>query len=235
MASAPTVALCTLLAAAVCGCSGLVTGYSGAPIEGRVIDGATRQPLAGVIVVARWKLEGFLHGEDAGNLHLAEAVSAGNGSYQFAAWGPRRPPGGTSLDARAPRLYFFKPGYALRQLANDESGVGPAAAGPRVSQWRGVDVELTPPPDPMVAQSIAAQAFRALLAASDACAWEQVPRFTAAALREAQAGGRAGAAVPSLASLWLGEPTFEPIESLDRNRVLKKSCADPRIALKEFL
>ena len=134
MARASAWVLCGVVVAAGVACGGALAGYSGAPIRGRVVDAATGAPLPGVIVVARWHLESWLHGEDAGNLLLTETQTDADGVYAFAGWGPRRTAPGRALERRAPRLYFFKPGYAVRQLANDDTAPAPSGSDPGTSR-----------------------------------------------------------------------------------------------------
>jgi hypothetical protein len=226
MARSPLTLTIALAATLLVNACGLVTGYRGEAIEGRVVDAATGEPLAAVIVVARWSLLGGLHPDDMGNLHLEETVSAEDGRYRFAAWGPRRAKFMTTLDPSAPMLYFFKPGYELRLLVNDQ--YEPAAQrSPRRSRWNGAIVELAP------ATEVDGRYFGLIQTPHDPCAWQQVPHLTATVLNLPDAEIRDSR--PSLAALWLGEPTFEAIESLDGAPGRHKRCADPRAVLNERL
>ena len=102
----PVIHLLVLAVIASSSACGVLAGHRGAAIEGWVIDATTKQPLAGVIVVARWNLWGGLHSDDMGNLHLEETVSATDGSYRFAGWGPRSGKFMAHLDPSAPMLYL---------------------------------------------------------------------------------------------------------------------------------
>lgn len=218
-----------IVTASISAC-GAMAWYRGAAIEGRVIDAATREPLAGVIVVARWSLWGGLHADDMGNLQMKETVTAADGSYRFAAWGPRRGKFMAQLDPGAPMLYFFKPGYGLRVRANDRYRPG-VRSNPHASDWHGKDVELEPPSRP-AEWGLDDSGFQSVLVSENGCGWQHVPRFTAAGLLHPNSTVRAS--MPWLAYLWLGEPTFEDIVSLDR-RGAPTRCADPRVVLREFL
>ena len=220
-----------VLSGACTACGGGITGYRGAPIDGRVVDTVSKAPLVGVIVVVKWNIEYWIHDVSAGNMLIGETLTDADGAYAFPAWGPRWPPPGTSLDRGAPDLVFFKPGYTLLRRGNEYRGQSLPSL--RSSQWSGRVVELAPPTDAKLAAWRDAGAFNSILGAADPCAWQQVPRFTAAALRHAQT--HAETRIPSLAALWLGQPSFETLESLDRKPNLPKRCADPRVALKEYL
>jgi hypothetical protein len=57
------------------------------PIDGRVIDSVTKQPIAGSIVVAKWtRSEGVIvHSDEVCN-HVATAVTDSQGRYHFDKW-----------------------------------------------------------------------------------------------------------------------------------------------------
>src|SRR3990172_3705709 len=66
--------------------------YSAEPIEARVVDAETKQPLEGVIVTANWELvEGTLAGGPRvlGQMMVMEAVTDANGRFSFPALGPK--------------------------------------------------------------------------------------------------------------------------------------------------
>ncbi|MFP5358284.1 MAG: carboxypeptidase-like regulatory domain-containing protein [Gammaproteobacteria bacterium] len=230
----PVILLSILAALASSSACGGLFGYRGEAIEGRVIDAATKQPLAGVIVVARWNLVDVLHGGDYGNLHLEETVTAADGSYRFAAWGPRWGSLWAMHDDRSPWLYFFWQGYQRYSANNvDESYKPGPLSNPRQSRWNGVVVELRQLADPEIDARVSIRAFETILTGDDGCAWQKVPRLAALALRHPDPQIRAK--LPTLDWLWRGEPSLQQIKSPDRDPEGHKRCADPRIVLKEFL
>jgi len=80
---------------------------SGGPVEGRVLDYKTGEPIPGAIVVARW-LATIVGSGQGTCVHVETAVSDGKGKYRIASW-QRTPPAlilgaGLALDV-------CKPGY----------------------------------------------------------------------------------------------------------------------------
>lgn len=124
-------------------CAGSLT-YTVEPIEGRVIDADTKQPLEGVIVVAHWELE---HGTVGGNvpsgqLNVMEAVTDSAGKFSFPGFGPKRVWGSFLVD-KDPRLLLFKSDYAYRSLQNEYNSSLVLRTHPvRTSQWSGKTIEL---------------------------------------------------------------------------------------------
>lgn len=61
--------------------------FENGPIDGRVIDVVTRQPISGVIVVAKWgRAEGFITDSSEVCRHVATAVSDAQGRYHIDKW-----------------------------------------------------------------------------------------------------------------------------------------------------
>jgi hypothetical protein len=61
--------------------------FENGPIDGRVIDVDTRQPISGVIVVAKWhRAEGFIADSAHVCNHVATAVSDAQGRYHIDKW-----------------------------------------------------------------------------------------------------------------------------------------------------
>jgi hypothetical protein len=61
--------------------------FENGPIDGRVIDVDTRQPISGVIVVATWhRAEGFITDSSEVCRHVATAVSDAQGRYHIDKW-----------------------------------------------------------------------------------------------------------------------------------------------------
>lgn len=69
--------------------AGLTFYYSADPIEAKVIDAETKQPLEGVTVVAHWELVYGTPGgsSPAGQLTAMEAVTDHDGKFHFPGWG----------------------------------------------------------------------------------------------------------------------------------------------------
>ena len=122
--------------------SGRPSHYSAEPIEARVVDVATKQPLEGVIVTANWELRGpATAGGSApiGQLMVLETVTGKDGKFAFPAWGPERAHG--ALLNRDPQLLLFKPGYRYRGLEN-EFRDGMELESIRRSEWHGKTIEM---------------------------------------------------------------------------------------------
>lgn len=119
--------------------------YSAEPIDARVIDAETKQPLEGVVVTADWELRGGASpggSTTVGELMVMEAVTDKNGQFHFPAWGPIRQFKG-ELHNHDPRLILFKSGYEYRILSNEPRFDAEAALQPvRHSQWNGKTIEL---------------------------------------------------------------------------------------------
>jgi len=86
---------------------------------GRVVDGATNEPLVGVNVLAHWSVTyapGLLamHYEHA-DVYLTETVTDADGRFQIPGWGPVSLPAGVPASALLhgadAGLIFFKAGY----------------------------------------------------------------------------------------------------------------------------
>ncbi len=115
--------------------------YSAAEIRGRVVDADTREPLAGVHVVAQWILiTGMVHPQSITRLHILETLTDATGEYQLPAWGPKPRPFLAELDSADPRLTFFRPGYRMLDRSNQVPHHEPL----RTSRWHGKTIELEP-------------------------------------------------------------------------------------------
>ncbi len=94
--------------------SALPASYSALEIRGSVVDADTKQPIAGVHVIARWIVHTseLMHRGPGRPLHIMETVTDAKGEYYFPGWGPTpRPPGATLHWGSDPSLGFFKAGY----------------------------------------------------------------------------------------------------------------------------
>ena len=118
--------------------------YSAEPMEARVIDVDTKQPLEGVIVTANWQLEEGTFGGNvpAGQLMVMESVTDKEGKFSFPAFGPKRAPKGHLVD-RDPQLLLFKSGYEYQRLNNPYSSDRKMRLRPvRRSDWHGKTIEM---------------------------------------------------------------------------------------------
>ncbi len=116
------------------------------PMEARVVDATTKQPLERVVVVAHWELE---HGTVGGNvpsgqLRVMETVTDKDGRFAFPGFGPETLVN-RFLVNRDPRLIIFKPGYEYRGLSNAyTSDRELRTRRERRSDWNGKTIELKP-------------------------------------------------------------------------------------------
>ncbi len=130
---------------AACAVGGVAIGspvYSSLPIIAHVIDKDTGQPLEGVIIVARWKVERTaVQSKTTGQLMVAEAVTNVEGEFRIPAWGPRPTSIIDRVTATAPELLLFKSGYESLRVTNKVDGSNFAA--PIIqSQWNGKTIKL---------------------------------------------------------------------------------------------
>lgn len=118
--------------------------YTAEPIEAKIIDAETKQPLPGVIVVAHWELEhGTLGGNvSSGQLKVMEAVTDKDGKFSFPGFGPEIVWNSFLLNYD-PRLLLFKNGYRYRVLFNEYDSSRELRTHPiRRSEWNGRTIEL---------------------------------------------------------------------------------------------
>ncbi len=129
----------------------LPAAYSGAEIRGRVTDAETKQPLAGVHVVAQWILYTVrsplqVHRGQGTAMQIMETVTDARGEYYVPPWGPKpRPPLSRFDWGTDPILLFFKSGY--QPLGRTNYGPPPddeAEMPQRISRWHGRTVTLEP-------------------------------------------------------------------------------------------
>lgn len=128
----PLLALLVVVFLIQAACDGLLFGlpsaYSGAEINGRIVDAETGEPLEGAAIVAHWKiyhqtlLNALAHGSATnGVLNVEEAISDRHGRYTIPAWGPIPRPSGWQIDGRYdPVLLVFKPGYETENRDNQK-------------------------------------------------------------------------------------------------------------------
>jgi len=124
--------------------------YIAKPIEGRVVDKDTGQPVTGAVVVAQWILATPPDGEEKDYFVVIETVTDAEGKYRIPGWGPESRPRSRWLDKYDPALEVFKPGYWPEGLANRPEGVlgapgiNPRGTKVREAYWNGKDIQLIP-------------------------------------------------------------------------------------------
>lgn len=164
--------------------------YSAEPIEARVIDAETKQPLEGVIVTANWQLEEGTFGGNvqAGQLMVMETVTDKYGKFSFLGWGPRSVWKGHLVN-EDPQLLLFKSGYEYKRLYNEismsayrEHVLKPI----RRSDWSGKTIELKPFRGTMEEYARRLD-FMSLTWAytGDGCEWKKIPQLVTAIHKQA--------------------------------------------------
>jgi len=121
--------------------AGYPATYSAEDIEAWVIDAETKEPVADVVVVARWVLQGGMHTDEVGSLKIMETVTGPDGRFYFPAWGPEFRPPRTFLWNQDPELLIFKPGYRFVSLYNTEHFKA-RKHGKRSSTYDGKKIEM---------------------------------------------------------------------------------------------
>jgi len=122
--------------------------YSAEPIEGKVIDHETGQPIEGANVVAQWVLAGGWEGHHIDRWIVIEAVTDAEGRYRIPGWGPKWRPWFRWLTNADPEIVVFKPVYWPRMERNmargsfSMEGINPSGTKVRKSFWNGKDIEL---------------------------------------------------------------------------------------------
>jgi hypothetical protein len=97
--------VCVLL-----GLSGCTKAWRSEAIDGRVVDEDTGAPIADAVVLVNWQIKG-MEGYPQGQLAIFERVIDAQGRFHIPAWGPKRPPVGTTVNATDPTVRVFKNGY----------------------------------------------------------------------------------------------------------------------------
>ncbi|MES3001248.1 MAG: hypothetical protein V4787_11210 [Pseudomonadota bacterium] len=155
--------------------------YSAKPIEGWVVDAATKKPLEGVNVVAHWVVQFGLEGGGGTDLMLMETVTDKNGRYAFPKWGPVSVPMSLPWEARmksqSPELIFFKPDYWPDARSNETKGPQPGP-GPlvRTSDWNGKSIELRKFDDKLDRYGSMLGTVLTGVSYGD-CKWKKIPRM----------------------------------------------------------
>jgi hypothetical protein len=87
------------------------------PIEARVVDASTGQPVGGAVVLANWELKG-LEGWVVGQLALFEVVTDEQGVFRIPKWGPLFHTGGGTIRGISPEVRVFDRRYWPIMLRN---------------------------------------------------------------------------------------------------------------------
>jgi len=96
--------------------------YSAGPTWGQVVDADTGEPIAGVLVIALWDLEGGVERSRVGTFKVLEATTDGQGRFRMPGWGPLPASSRGQLDAYDPSLTLFKSGYTPEWIENGPFG-----------------------------------------------------------------------------------------------------------------
>jgi hypothetical protein len=176
-----TVLLAAMLAMQACSAP---VAYSAKPIQGRVVDADTKQPLSEVNVVAHWVLNFGLEGGSGTDLVLMETVTDSEGQYKFPGWGPIQVPASLPSEARlkslSPEMIYFKPGYLPWSVTNTTTGPQPGP-GPlvRTSEWDGRTIELKRFDGPLTQYgSVIGMTLTGV--SYGQCNWKKIPRVIVA-------------------------------------------------------
>jgi hypothetical protein len=173
--------------------------YTADPIEAKVIDADTKQPLEGVVVVAHWELVLSSPGGDspAGQLMVMEAVTDKNGTFRIPGWGPKLAIRSHLSDYRDPELLLFKSGYEYRGLNNALTGEDRGAH--RRSDWDGktIDMKLFKGTEEEYAEQVYKLDgnFDTIRDGKD-CEWKKIPRMLVALDRMREHFDKEGIKVP---------------------------------------
>jgi hypothetical protein len=165
-----------------------------------VVDTETGEPLEGVNVIARWRLEERRTGIGVGDLDLMETVTDKNGRFHFPPWKGKAPPTGTEpwthkifvryetrLSSGSPEIIFFKSGYKPAAIGNYDY-LSPTLRDEhhtweRFSDWDGKVIKLEE-----FKGDVQAYAYLASLTVSGVhfqnCAWTKMPQMLTSLFKE---------------------------------------------------
>ena len=169
--------------------------YTAEPIRGRVVDAETQEPLAGVIVVAEWQLEGgLMHSDPFEDLEVRETVTGPDGTFHIDGFGPT-PIAEGRLEDNDPRLVLYKVGTEFKILRNRLAppGHSPTRVGriPGRSVWNGRTIALKPEL-PSFQKATAALVRLDIAFKGERCMWKKMPRLLAALVTTATVADNGG-------------------------------------------
>lgn len=114
-----------IISSLMLGLSGCVLGIvplSADPIDARVVDADSGEPIEGVVAVAYWPLsQGSLAGDSlpCGAANVEEAVTDKDGYFHLSGWGPIKNPCRGVMEEGEPLIYLYKPGHHHGQIATN--------------------------------------------------------------------------------------------------------------------
>ncbi len=128
------VSVCSFLIVMLMLLSGCATYYTSNPIQGKVVDSVTKEPVEGVHILVYWPIYTGSHGHREGNIEVKEAVTDENGEYFIDGWGPKKNTLGTTflwgmqiistaLHLEEPTMVVFKPWYEPRSYRNIDPSI----------------------------------------------------------------------------------------------------------------
>lgn len=196
-----------LLFPALAGC---YPTYSARSITTRVVDSETKQPIAGVIVVAYWGLDAGEGG--AGNLMLLETVTDSSGTFRFPAWGPKGAPIGR-LENNDPAVLLFKDGYQSEVVHNPFRGVD-LPEGVRGFYYDGKEVEMHKFAGAIKDWARHLEWFTTFIQSATAghCEWKKIPRLLMALGKEREKLNAAGIGVGNYYDQLVGNDSYQARE-----------------------
>lgn len=179
------------LAAACVQFTGAMAGmpvYTASPIDARVVDAQTGQPVAGASIIANWQLvTGSLDGErKRGQLEVKETTTDAEGRFHFDGFTKPNPTLGELRD-QDPQILIFKPGYRPKRITNDYGTRTPVLIGAtRASQANGTTIGLQRyAADPAEERQTAYEHFKIDVEPIIAdCQWKKIPNALLAMTRE---------------------------------------------------
>jgi hypothetical protein len=197
-------------------------------MEAQVLDGATWEPVEGVIVIAQWMSKGgSIEASGTGYLQVMEAVTDHDGRFRFPGWGPEW--AGFIRDG-TPLLSLFKDGYDSKGFDGTQRN-SPAKNGVQMlnSAWNGGKIPLVKfmgTRDEYISDvhSYADIVVRHIV--NGECMWKKIPnvlieltRLKKEFIAEEKRGAVISSNVYSLVDI-----TYPP-----------KDCGDPEATLKEYI
>lgn len=203
-------------------CAGLM--YSAEPMEARIVDAETQQPLEGVIVVAHWQLERGTPGGSvpAGQLMVMETVTDKQGRFAFPGFAPKLAVT-SHLVNEDPGLLLFKSGYRYQALTNEYSGdIVLRTRLVRRSEWNGKTIEMKPfkgtGKEYAEHLSFLHTSIRSILSGNE-CEWKKMPRLMIA--------------IDKQEKIFRSKGIYSPLYSIDD--LPNSKCGSPKEFMQELM